>query len=263
MNHPLIPVGRALSAVIVLALSFAVTRAAQENSLAIGVRSAVDGAAKKTSVPKDEAATAAGHGMKFGIFPAAEVPSGEKLVRPLDADTINGLYGVLQERLTARGFVGVQGKEKPDIVITVHYGRGFLPNPYREAKSQTATNALGSDPSAGLSGARMPTFLRIDPGRETKLQAANQEKLFFTIAAWEAGSMQRGKKPQRLWSTTINVDDPNHRDLGQIYPQMIIAGADYFNRTIDKEEVELTATVRDGRVVVGTPEVVPEPKPAK
>ena len=55
------------------------------------------------------------------------------------------------------------------------------------------------------------------------------------------------------------VDDPEHRDLNAIAEKMLAAGAPYFGRELKEEEVDVYKPLPEGRVNVGTPEVV-EPK---
>jgi hypothetical protein len=216
----------------------------------------------------------------FAMVPAVEVASPEKLVRPVGASTLQGVYEMLQEKLEAQGYVGVHDPVHPEVLITIQYGRGYLPNPYTVGASTASMSAgaLAAGASGGrsegtskMSGDSGPTvsqrgemnqMRRFEPNYESKMQFAGREKLFFTIAAWNFASMQKGAKRVRYWTTTVLVDDPDHRDLNGIYAQMIAASAAFFNRRIDKEEIEVSAKIRDGRVEVGIPRIV-EPAPPK
>ena len=59
-----------------------------------------------------------------------------------------------------------------------------------------------------------------------------------------------------LWMTTMVVDDPDHRDLNIIAPEMLAAGGRFFGREIRDKEVVVRAPVREGQVNVGVPEVI-------
>lgn len=240
-------------------------------SLDLNVRSEVE----------PQASQALGAHPSFIMAPAVEVASGEKLVRPVAEATLMDVYRLLQEKLVAQGYVGVQDKTRPKVLVTIQYGRGHLPNPYTKGMTISGGDPVdgvpvGVDkgPTAGagkMTGETGPTVIlrgpmdylrRHETDFQGKMQSAEQEKLFFIITAWDFASMRKGEKRVRYWSTTILTDDPDHRDLNRIYAEMITAGAEYFNRKMNREEVELTATVKEGRVEVGTPRVIPDaPKP--
>jgi hypothetical protein len=210
----------------------------------------------------------------FAMLPAVEVASPEKFVRPVSETTLLGVYKILQEKLVTTGYIGVADKIRPDLLITIQYGRGYLPNPYTIGVSSSAMSAGSIDPNPGvarsegpgrMSGDAGPTVLqrgemnqlkRYDMNYESKMQLAAQEKLFFTIAAWNFASMQKGATRVRYWTTTVLVDDPDHRDLNQIYEQMITAAGEFLNRRLDGAEVDVSTKIREGRVEVGIPRVL-------
>lgn len=253
------PCPRALA--LLAALAATVLRA-EDNGLDINVRTTVE-------LPPGKSLSA--H-PTFVMLPAIEIASPEKLVRPVPEKTITAVHQLLQEKLQAQGYVGVTDKVRPEILITVQYGRGYLPNPYTLGKT-TSEVPSASPPSGKMSGetGRSVTARGVDVdyfkhhafNYESKAQLAAQEKLFVTIAAWDFASMQKGTKRVRYWTTTVLVDDPDHRDLNQIYDQMISASAEFFNRQLKHEEVEISTKVREGRVEVGIPKVVDEESPKK
>lgn len=60
--------------------------------------------------------------------------------------------------------------------------------------------------------------------------------------------------------TTMHVDDPEHRDLNEISTKMLAAGVPYFDTHVAREsEVVINTALPEGRVNVGTPEVVAPP----
>ena len=59
-----------------------------------------------------------------------------------------------------------------------------------------------------------------------------------------------------LWKTVMCVDDPDHRDLNTIAAEMLEAGAPYFDKVIRDPEATIFKPLPDGRVNVGTPEVL-------
>ncbi len=208
-------------------------------------------------IPKDRSL---GAHPTFLLFPPVQVAAAERLARPVAPATLEAIPRLLQERLQAMGYVGVVGKEKPELLITTQYGRGQLPNPYNaDRMGRIDPNGTETTSVTGLPDAR-----RFEVEREAKRQFANEEKLFFTISALDFASLQKNpKKPTVVWTTTMIVDDPDHRDLNGIYKQMIAAGAEYFNRRIDREEVQVPTAIREGRVEIGTPSVVDDSKAKK
>jgi hypothetical protein len=56
-----------------------------------------------------------------------------------------------------------------------------------------------------------------------------------------------------MWTTLMNVDDPDHRDLNGIYKEMFAAGAPYFDRAVEEAEVDVYKPLPEGNVKVGTP----------
>ena len=182
-----------------------------------------------------------------------EEKNGEKLVTPVDA---NAMARELVRQLEAQGFHRVQQNQKPEIIITVKYGRGQLSNPYSDSdRDKQITNLSDSDmlvPHHTLTGGRL----------EERRQWAAQEKLIIQVRAWKYPPPPDPKKgPLMLWVTTMHVDDPDHRDLNELAPQLLAAGASFFDRPIDQErEVVISRPLQEGHVKVGAPEVVTDPK---
>ena len=188
--------------------------------------------------------------------------TGINLVQPVDAKI---LATQVTHQLEARGFRTIQSGQKPDIVVTVKYGRGMLFNPY--------TNT-DDDPMRGGLSDTDPVTVWIMPhrfvGREEYIQRmfsptpGQSDKLFIQVRAWSYPPPANPKKKAKLlWMTTVFVDDPDHRDLNVLSEKMLAKGAVYFDRHIDKEEdVIIHTALPEGHVTVGTPDVVP-PQPTK
>lgn len=247
---------------------------AQGLPLQINVRATVDARDAKISSANAVAEPASGRGRTFAIYPAVEMPSLEKILKPLTPAAVNRIYGLVQTSLEARGYLGAKGNEKPEVMITVQYGRGLFNNPYRNYQDtgEARGAALGTDaggispytangPMVSVTG--LPDLKRFEPAHEAKLQAANEDKLFLMVTAWNVASLQKGRKPLRLWQTSMLVDDPDHRDLNQVYEKMLAAGGEYFDRKIVTEEVEISTEPSAGKVKVGTPRVMEDGKPVK
>ena len=220
--------------------------------LDIGVRSSVDkpfGGFRHKPAPK--------HGKIYLIAVVDRAPSAEKLVRPVDE---RGMLQALRQELASHGYREITKDQTPEIVLTVVYGRGWLRNPYL---ADAMVNELAGDPPVATILGGIPTQLikEREAGFEAKLQKAQFEKLFIRVTAWQYPSAPK-EKPKDLWKTTMIVDDPDNRDLNQVYQAMLAAGAPYFDQEIKDEEVEIRKPVPEGKVKVGTPEVVKPEHPS-
>jgi len=222
----------------------------------IGVRSGID--LEEDKKRKKDPAYAVDVSRHQNIYFLATVtphPSVGPLVREVDAIPI---AKELDRQLKLQGFVPVTPGQDPQIVITAEYGRGWLPNPY-------ADNSTGADHNnlTNRDPVMPPWFLKeLFPsvGEEMKRQRADEEMLIIQVKAWKYPIDPKKKKPQLLWMTSIHVDDPDHRDLNEIYGKMLAAGAPHFDQPIDHDHpLMIDSRVPDGKVKVGTPEVVDEP----
>ena len=235
---------------------------AQENQLEVDVRpKVVDKSiiwSNKPKVPGE-----GGHGRVYGIAKVEEIKADQKLAKPVNEGELVTL--VLNE-LDRNGFREFRQGEKPDILLTVSYGRAELQNPYIRDQGETAgdnraggftgaTNDSGA-PTVVITGAFAQQLIdERTPGYEAKLQKAAAEKLYIRITAWEYPSGPKGK-PRMLWKTVMAVDDPDHRDLNAIAAKMLEAGAPFFDKEIREPEATIFKPLPEGHVNVGTPEVV-------
>ena len=211
------PGWRRLLAATVAMVGFAPAARAQEISLRVGVRSTVlDQPAVKPGL-----SWAGEHGRIYGTMAVQEVESGQKLVKPVD-ETL--LMQLLAQRLNTHGFRVHSGAGKPDIVLSVRYGRGEV----RDEKN------------AGV--AAQP-------------KSAAGEKLYLQVVAWAYPANSRAQ-PKLLWKTTMSVDDPDHRDLNAVAAGMLEAGAPYFDSEIGEPEITVLRPLRSGRVNFALPAVV-------
>lgn len=249
-----------LARLAVLGVALLVVANASEETVTIdiSVRSAVDRPFQGWSkAPVKE------HGKLYALIAMDEAPSQMKIVRPVDQA---GLAQTLRDELTKRDFREITPGETPDILLTVIYGRGWLRNPYLD---DVFMDESGVPPIVTFSG--LPTNLMRQKGHrfETKLQAAQYEKLFIRVTAWQNPSLApapkpgRKPKPKELWKTTMIVADPDHVDLNGIYKELLAAGAAYFDRQIEEEEVFIPATIPEGSVIMGPLEFLDEEKPAR
>lgn len=193
------------------------------------------------------------HACLYVLAKVKEVKAEEKLVARVDE---RALARDVKQALAKQGFVEVKPGEKPQIVIMVNYGRGYLPNPYviddRQRLRNTEVTNLSNSDHAGS-----PTFTSFHRLSE-KATLADLEKLIIQVIAYKYPPPADPKAPLVMaWRTTMDTDDPDHRDLNLAYPKMLEAGAPYFDRHINLlEDVKVDTTMPEGRVDIGTPEVV-------
>jgi len=228
----------------------------QEITLDIDVRSAIDRPFEGWSKAKVKP-----NGKIYGIAAVTDASGAVPLIRPVNQGEV---LKHLRAELDRRGFREIKSDEKPEIVLTVHYGRGFLRNPYL---SDVIYNETSDPPVATIIGG-IPTQLmrQKEHGFEERLQKANYEKLFIRVTAWayqEPGDKDkkgRPAKPRYLWKTDMIVDDPANRDLNLFIKEMFAAGAPWFDREMDKEEVTISTDIPEGKVILG-PLSFPDDKP--
>ena len=242
---------------------------AQENQLDVGVRpTVVDTSNIHTG--KSKIPNVGGHSKIYGILSVQEIKSDQKLVKPVDE---NAIMQILSQELNANGFKLYAPNTKPEIILTVSYGRGELHNPYIRDQGETPLGAVslppppdGGSTNANDSGATSVTITGASPlqlydektpGWEAKLQKAAYEKLYIRVTAFSYPKDSK-TKPRMLWKTVMVVDDPDHRDLNAVAAKMLEAGAPYFDKEVMEPEVEVHKPLPEGHVNVGTP-VVGEP----
>lgn len=248
-----------VSAFSVLCVALLVSSArAQQNTgeLDVGVRTTIEPDAKFDKKVKGKPTPP--RPRLYAMLQVQQRASFDKLVKPVDAEMI---AVEVARQLDLQGFTRVKPKQKPEIVITAEYGRGMLPNPYM---GDPAIESLDNGVPTVTHGAdALKQLMRQKtPGFEAKLQKASYEKLFIEVKAWKYPSSP-GEKPRVMWVALMNVDDPDHRDLNGIFKDMLAAGAPYFDRQVEGEEVDVYKPLPEGNVKVGTPTEVIEPaKPA-
>ena len=243
------------SAVVLLAP----TRA-QPNTggIEIGVRSGIDQGEKDK---RDQDAAYADPAKRLRLFFLARVSESTaelKLLKPVDA-------GMLAKQVTlqlkAQGFHPVGPNQKPDIIITVKYGRGFLmSNPYLDLDNLRLGDPRKVGQHSNLSDSDRVGVQAHDNyvGIEEKRQRLSEEQVIIQVRAWKYPPPVNPKqKEELLWMTTMYVGDPDHVDLNEIAEKMLAAGAPHFDRPIAREhDVVINTSLPDGHVNVGTPEVV-------
>lgn len=237
-----------------LALLLAPVVQAQQDGMEIGVRSGVD--RRENKKRKRNLAYALDTTKHQNLYLLASVmphPSIGPLINEVNALAIAKELNV---QLEAHGFHQVEPGQPPQIVITVEYGRGYLSNPYNDNDDGKMRNNLtNSEPMHPWPVHEI--FFSL--AEKMKSDEADEEKLIIEVRAWKYPPPPDPKdEPELLWMTSMAVNDPDHRDLNEIYKKMLAAGAPHFDKTIDREhEVRV---IPEGHVKVGTPEVVKDPQ---
>ncbi|HRE82807.1 MAG TPA: hypothetical protein PLN52_17310 [Opitutaceae bacterium] len=196
------------------------------------------------------------HGKVYLIASVNESPSAQKLLQPVDNE---GLLRQFRQTLTSHGFREALEGDTPDVVLTVLYGRGFVRNPYlANIDGDIDAPSIVPTPAESLRAAAIKPSLYQDRlwGRyEQKVIKAQKEKLFIRVTAWKFPDHAQ-EKPVELWKTTMVVDEPDQNDLNQLYPQMLAAGASFFDRPMKTEEVTVSKPLKEGNVEVGPVKVI-------
>lgn len=221
----------------------------EDNPLAIAVSSEIDRPFegwRKAAIKE--------HGKSYLLASISEGRDGRELVLPVDETS---LLDLLRQELAKRGFHEVQ-TEKPEIILTVIYGRGYLKNPHFYDSPTTG------DPPIPNVGTASREYLRnrYDYGFQDKVESANQEKLFIRVTAWANPADQTPQKPgakikpKELWHTTMTIDDPGNRDLNQFMDKLLAAGSHFFDREMDNAEEIIENALPEGSVHIGEATVI-------
>ncbi len=207
------------------------------------------------------------HGKVYAIVSIEQIDNPEnKLVRPVNEYM---LLKNLRRVLTDHGFREAPEGTVPEILLTVLYGRGWLQNPYLDDGTINPYGGVdgvtgGGAPTVTIVGVPKDIIRHKDAFFDEKAQRAESEKLIINITAWKYPEPrkpgEKKQKPRQYWRTTINTDDAD-QDLNALMEKMLRAGAVYFDRVIDKEEVTVSSALPEGHVKVGIPMVV-EPNKA-
>ncbi len=233
---------------------------AQQNTtnLDIGVRSGIDiGENHKRKADYVYAQDISRHASIYLLAAVSPHPSIGPLIREVNALSI---AKELNQQLEAHGFRQVEAGQKPQVVITVEYGRGWLPNPYSDDDvGKVHNNLTNSDRFHPWPISEIFPSL----SNEMKRQKADQEMLIIQVRAFRY-TPDPNEDPKLLWMTTMAVDDPDHRNLNEIYKKLLAAGAPHFDQPIDHDhELVVKDKVPEGHVKVGPLEVVRDPPKEK
>lgn len=232
-------------------LTFTLSALAENSALRIAVRSEVDRPFQGWGkAPLKE------HGKVYYIMSIKLGDPGKGTVRPMVKPVDEALLRkVLVAQLAKQGFRELTANEKPDILLTVVYGRGFLENPYMEGQvvdENGVVNIANIDAGSQVVKSKSVVY-------QGKLQSARLEKLFIRVTAWAYPDPAKAKqKPKVLWKTTVLIDEPAHRDLNQFLDKMLAAAAGYFDHPIAEEEAIIDTSLPEGYVRVGDTKVVPD-----
>ncbi|HRE80985.1 MAG TPA: hypothetical protein PLN52_08040 [Opitutaceae bacterium] len=174
------------------------------------------------------------------------------LVAPVnEKEVLVELHAMLQKN----GYRQISDSEEPQILLTVAYGRGYLPNPYLANATPTAEGLLSSEAGIGTPAVSVTNPIQVfkqkQAGFEAKLQNANLEKLYLRVSAYEYPK-ENQKQPRQVWQVTMLVDAPHRMDLNVVYKAMLAAGVPYFNKEVE-DQVDIRNPLHRGNVEVGIP----------
>lgn len=226
----------------------------EQGDYEIGVRSGIDDAEKHHRDNDHEYGdNESRHARIYVLAAARQVASEERLWKDVDA---KAMATAVKKQLNLQGFREAGKDEKPELIVTVDYGRGYLSNPYTDSMADKSINNLSDSDRVEVWPSHR-SYHRL----EEKRQAAAQEKLVIMIIAYKyPPPANPKKKPVMAWRTIMYVGAPDFRDLNQMYEKMLASGAPYFDRHIEREsEVVIDTALPEGHVSIGTPEVVNYP----
>lgn len=239
-------------------------RADQANQLEVGVRPSV--LAKPANPPAQADLPAVPeHGRVYAILSVQLLSSIDGIMEPIDELR---LLNHLCHALDSHGFRPAMPGQSPDILLTVHYGRAWLRNPYLTDASDaqalvgiSSVTGLERMANQSITGSTTQLMDEMSPtSTEVKIRKAGMEKLYIRVAAWQYPTDLKARA-KILWKTIMVVDDPEHRDLNILASRMLEAGAPYFDRETVEKEVAVYKPLPEGQVKVGNPQVIEPEKP--
>lgn len=238
--------GALIVSVGALSLSAADFPGTRENPLEVGVRAVVDRPYK--GLGKEPLRD---FGRAYYIMNIQHAKSEPDLIAPVDEGEI---LTELHAMLAKNGYRQIGESETPEILLTVAYGRGYLPNPYLADAMPTADGVpgtIGFGPSTISVTNPKQLMKQKEVGYEQKLQSANFEKLFLRVTAY-LYPKEKKQPPKQAWQVTMLVDGPSRVDLNRTYKAMLAAGVPYFNKEVE-DQLDIRNPLTRGKVEVGTP----------
>jgi hypothetical protein len=182
------------------------------------------------------------HGRVYYLLSLGSNEPEVALKRPVDE---KALAAQLHQALKAQGFRQMSADEKPDILLTVLYGRGYLKNPYMPNGADEISSSI---PIVNITTAE-DVFARQQIGYEEKLQNAQAEKLFIAVRALKYPE-SKAEKPKRLWQTMMIMDGPDRHDLNEAAQDMFLVGAQHFDRVLPNGGILVSTDDPKGRVIL-------------
>jgi hypothetical protein len=88
---------------------------------------------------------------------------------------------------------------------------------------------------------------------------ANDEVYFVVASAYDYASLARGQR-RLAWRTTMTANSTGVA-IAETLPPLLASGAAFFGRETVEPEIGARRISREGRVLIGTPTVVPDPVP--
>ena len=211
------------------------------------------------------------HGKIYAILAIQPVDSLRKLVKPVKAADIRD---ELVKQLDKYGYHHVAPGQKPEILLSVKYGRSWMPTPYANVIDVDSMAPQFLKPGLPVSSTDPddpPNYTPDTPALAAEISLPRNshraselsyEKLFIQVKAYKyPPPPDPKKKPEALWTAMMYVDDSAHLDLIVVIKQMLEAGAPYFDKEIKDYEATVWKPLPEGHVNVGAPEVVEPAKP--
>jgi hypothetical protein len=148
----------------------------------------------------------------------------------------------------------------PSLVIAVHWGRI---HPIIDGPADPSVGGgifYNQNQMLALVGGASFQDLLLSFGREDLMRAADQNRYFVVVTAFDFHAARKNHQRVQLWQAKMSVPNTGVT-LTDVLPAMVRAGGPLFGRETKQPQVLLVPLAPEGRVEIGNPTVTEGPAP--
>jgi hypothetical protein len=205
----------------------------------------------------------------FGFKEWGAVVAGEK--RPNERDLIH----LVAAQLANQGYFVMDPAHghPPSLILAIHYG---CLNPENDDMDPTDTTGMSKvffnerEMLALVAGNTLQN-LDLSFEREDVMQAAEEDRYFVALTAFDFEAFAKGRHKVPLWQAKMSVPSAGISGFADVMEALVKAGGPFLGRETLRPKMILAPVTPEGRVEIGTPTVKdysdaptpPRAKPAK
>ncbi len=168
---------------------------------------------------------------------------------------------VVAVELAKQGYLGVVAaadarghlsfSRKPSLLLSVQWG---CLNPASDEDPSGPPTIYNRGEMLALVGGNRPAPLQLDREREDVMQAAEEDRYFVALRAYDFDAYAGGKKVL-LWEAKMSLPSSHLARFGDALVALVKAGAPFFGRETTRPKMLFVPLTPEGQVKVGAPEV--------